>query len=225
MKLYLHPRSTTSRAVLMFVAEHHMNVETECVDIFAGAQFEPAFVALNPDHAVPVLTDGDLVLPECSAILKHLAETLESPTYPADPAGRARVNAAMDWFNTGFARDFAYGVVYPTVYAELYALPEPAQTLAVARAVERTRERLAVLERRLSQDGPFVCGDGPTIGDYLGGAYVSLTDLVDFDLAPWPHAAAWMRRLRARPGLAAHFAEHDAYAALVRERLAQAAAA
>ena len=65
---------------------------------------------------MPVLEDGDFRLTESSAILKYLADKMDSPPYPKDLKERARVNESMDWFNTNLYRDFGYGVVYPQIF-------------------------------------------------------------------------------------------------------------
>ena len=109
MKLYYHPVSTTSRPVVLFAAESGIDLDLEIVDLFTGAQYQPEFEAINPSHQVPVLEDGDFRLTESSAILKYLADKIGSPAYPKDLRKRARVNERMDWFNTGFYRDFSYG--------------------------------------------------------------------------------------------------------------------
>ena len=64
MKLYCQPTSTSSRPVLMFAAEHHLPLKVEPVDLYSGAHLTEAFARLNPNRAVPVLVDEDLVLPE-----------------------------------------------------------------------------------------------------------------------------------------------------------------
>ena len=68
MKLYMHPISTTSRPVRLFIAEHQIPVEEEEVDILTGAQYKPPYSAINPNCLVPMLEDGDLRLTESSAI-------------------------------------------------------------------------------------------------------------------------------------------------------------
>ena len=116
MKLYYHPVSTTSRPVVLFAAESGIDLDLEVVDLFTGAQYQPAYEAINPSHQVPVLEDGDFRLTESSSILKFLADGISSPAYPKDPKQRAHVNERMDWFNTGFYRDFSYGFLYPQIF-------------------------------------------------------------------------------------------------------------
>ncbi len=96
MKLYCDPISTTSRPVLMFLAEQPaLQVEVVHVDLMSGGQQDPAYLALNPNGIVPFLVDGDLKLGECAAILKYLATKADSTAYPEDARAQAPVDAAM----------------------------------------------------------------------------------------------------------------------------------
>jgi glutathione S-transferase len=97
MKLYTYHGSSGCRPIAMFIADHGMEVEQKVIDLMAGEQYQSAFTAINPNNAVPVLEDGGFSLTECSAILKYLADIVDSPTYPKPLRARARVNSAMDW--------------------------------------------------------------------------------------------------------------------------------
>ncbi|HWA61192.1 MAG TPA: glutathione S-transferase family protein [Caulobacteraceae bacterium] len=199
MKLYCDPISTTSRPVLLFLADHDLAVEVQHVCLLTGEHFGEAYSAINPNRQVPCLVDGDLVLPESSAILKHLADAAGSPAYPTERKARSRVNAAMDWFNTGYSFSMNYQHVYPQ-FLPNHAWEDPqVQAAVTARGLAIGREKLDVLDRHMLADR-FVCGPDVTLADYLGGAYVGLSEAIGFDLSPWPKVAAWMDRLRARPG-------------------------
>lgn len=201
MKLYCDPISTTSRPVLMFLAEHEAAVEIVHVNLLAGENQSDDFARINRNRAVPVLVDGEFVLTECSAILKYLAETLASPTYPSDRQGRAQVNAAMDWFNTGYSHEMNYAYVYPQIFPHLgFEVPE-VQAAVMQRGLTNAHKRLAVLDAWL-EDRDFVCGNDITIADYIGAAYVGLSEAVAFDLTPWPNVEAWMFGMRQRPSWA-----------------------
>ncbi|TQF80975.1 glutathione S-transferase family protein [Elioraea sp. Yellowstone] len=203
MKLHAHPASTTCRPILHFAAESGIAIELAFVDLFAGDHRSPAYAAINPDRAVPVLEDGSFRLTQCSAILKYLAERAGSPAYPAEPQARARVNALMDWFNTDFHRAFGYGLVYPQVLPH-HAWPDAQmQDVALARAEAEARRRLDVLDRHLLDDeSPFLGGAAPSLADYLGAAYVTTGELIGFDLARWPRVQRWLAAMTARPAWA-----------------------
>jgi glutathione S-transferase len=69
MKLYYHPASTTSRPLMLYVAETGLAMEMQVVDLFTGEHMQQAYSALNPNQLVPLLEDGDFRLSESSAIL------------------------------------------------------------------------------------------------------------------------------------------------------------
>ena len=101
MKLYYHPVSTVSRPVVLFALDSGIDLDYRLVDLMTGEHLQPAYETINPSKLVPVLEEGDFRLTESSAILKYLADTIDSPAYPKDLRKRARVNEMMDWLNTG----------------------------------------------------------------------------------------------------------------------------
>jgi glutathione S-transferase len=91
---------------------------------------------------VPPLEDGDLRLTESSAILKYLADKIDSPAYPKDPNLRAKVNEMMDWINANFYRDFGYGLCYPQLFPHLKRHSDEAQAATLETAKEQTQRWL-----------------------------------------------------------------------------------
>src|SRR5438270_8689994 len=116
MKLYMHPASTTSRAVALFIADNNLPVQSQVIDLFTGEHVRDPYASINPNKMIPVLDDDGFVLSESSAILKYLADKFNSPAYPKDLQQRARVNEVMDWFNSNLYRDYGYGFIYPQVF-------------------------------------------------------------------------------------------------------------
>ena len=74
MKLYYHPASTTSRIVMLCVAEEKIDVEYQVVDLFTGEHMKPPYAEKNPSCLVPMIEDGDFRMTESSTIIKYLAE-------------------------------------------------------------------------------------------------------------------------------------------------------
>lgn len=97
MKLYMHPLSTTSRPISLFLADNNIEIEEEVVDLMMGEHLKPPYSVINPNCLLPTLEDGDFRLTESSAILKYLAEKFESAAYPKDLKQRARINEMLDW--------------------------------------------------------------------------------------------------------------------------------
>jgi glutathione S-transferase len=145
MKLYMHPVSTTSRPVMQFIADNDIKCDMEVVDILKGAHYEPAYSKINPNHLIPMLEDGDFRLTESAAILRYLAEKIDSPAYPKDIKQRARVNEVMDWFNSNFYRDWGYGLIYPQLFPHLKREDAKVQEAVVAYGKEKSKIWLQIL--------------------------------------------------------------------------------
>jgi glutathione S-transferase len=203
VKLYYHPISTTSRPVLLFAAESGIELELQVVDLFTGAQYQPEYAAINPSCQVPVLEDGDFRLTESSAILKYLADKIGSPAYPKDLQKRARVNERMDWLNTGFYRDFAYGFVYPQIFPFMRRPDDKVQAGTVAWGKDKAMTWLKVLDQSLiGPSNAYVCGNDITLADYLGSMMMLGGEVIQCNLAAYPNISRWlgnMRKLKSWP--------------------------
>jgi glutathione S-transferase len=174
MQLYMNPVSNTSRPVRLLVMENNIPVEERVIDFNTGEHLKEPYISLNPNGLVPTLVDGDFVLTESSAIMKYLAEKFNLPSYPKDLRKRARVNELMDWFNTGFYRDYGYGVVYPQIYPHHKRQTEDAQTATIAWGVDQTKKWLSVLnDKFLGKGHKYLCGDDLTIADIFGAALLT----------------------------------------------------
>ena len=198
MKLYYHPVSTTSRPVVLFAAESGIPLDLQIVDLFTGEQYQSAYSAINPSHQVPVLEDGDFRLTESSAILKYLADRFGSPAYPKDLRQRARVNERMDWFNTGFYRDYSYGFIYPQIFPFLKRPDDKVQAGTVAWGKDKAVPWLKILDENvIGPRNAFVCGASITIADYLGSMMVLGGEVINCNLAAYPNISRWLGSMKA----------------------------
>ncbi|WP_298196345.1 glutathione S-transferase family protein [Novosphingobium sp.] len=161
------------------------------VNVRAGEQKAPAFLALNPNGKVPVLVDpaNALVLAESAAILVYLAETT-GRLLPASGVDRARVFEQLFFHasalspnlgNAGWAR----GV-------------QPVQDAAQTRFSGEANRLLDLLDQRLGTSR-FVAGAELSIADiaHWGWLWRRAFAGVDFDLRP--NLARWFDELAARP--------------------------
>ncbi|HET9976049.1 MAG TPA: glutathione S-transferase family protein [Burkholderiaceae bacterium] len=200
MKLYYHPASTVSRPVMMFIEDNAIPVDLQVVDLFTGEHMQPPYGDVNPSRLVPVLEEGDFRLTESSAILKYLADRIDSPAYPKGLQERARVNEMMDWINTQLCRDFAYGCVYPQIFPGHKRPTDEAQRATVAWGQERAKRWMAVLDQKLLGSGkPYLCGAQITIADYYGASFVHLAEVIGSDLSAYPNVKGWLGRMKQRP--------------------------
>jgi glutathione S-transferase len=197
MKLYCDPVSTVCRPILLFLADHDLPVESVLVSLATHENRADWYLEINPNGTVPALVDGGFRLTESATILRYLAGLVASATYPTEPRARARVDEALDWFNTGFYRDHGYGLVYPQILPHYAAL---AAEESLAFHAGRAAQRFEVLDRHMIGDRVFVAGEAVSIADYFGASLVTMGEMIGYDLEPYPNVRRWLATMAARPG-------------------------
>lgn len=73
LKFYFNGSPNPTK-VALFLEESGLPYEPNPIDTRKGQQFDPAFLALNPNGKVPVIVDGDVTVFDSNAILLYLAE-------------------------------------------------------------------------------------------------------------------------------------------------------
>lgn len=196
MTLYMHPVSTASRPVRLFVAEKKIPVEEKIVDLMSGEHYKDEYSAINPSRMVPALVDGDFRLTESSAILKFLATEFKAPEYPTETRKRAKVDEAMDWFNTQFYRDFAYGLLYPQVFPNHKRPTDEHHNGTIAWGAEKAKGWFAVLDKNIIGSREFVTGDSISIADYFGGCIATAGELIGCTYEGFPNVQRWLGNVK-----------------------------
>jgi glutathione S-transferase len=197
MKLHYHPVSTTSRPIVLFAQENNVPVELKIVDLMKGEHVQPPFSEMNPNQLVPVLEEGNFRLTESSAILKYLADKIDSPLYPKDLQKRAKVNEAMDWLNTQLNRDLAYGLVYPQIFPHHKRPSDHTQKETLAWAKDRAKKWLTVLDAHiLGSHQKYMAGNELTIADYYAAGFVGLGEAIRIDYKQFPNLNRWLDQVK-----------------------------
>jgi glutathione S-transferase len=97
MKLFHVALSGHAHRARLFLSLVGAPCEIVEVDLARGEHKSPDFLRLNPFGQVPVLVDGDTVVPDSNAILVYLAKSLARTDWlPEDAAGAARVQRWLD---------------------------------------------------------------------------------------------------------------------------------
>ena len=197
MKLYMHPVSTASRPVRLFLAENNIPCEEVMVDILTGAHHQEPYASINPNKLVPMLEDGDLRLTEGSAILKYLADKQGLPSYPKELKKRAKVNEMMDWLNTQLYRSLGYYLIYPQLFPHHKRRSEEAQGGTIAWGQQELKRWLPVLnDYWIGPKNAYLCGNEITIADYFGAGLVSIGELIGIDFAAYPNVQRWLGNMK-----------------------------
>jgi GST-like protein len=168
------------------------------VNIGAGDQFKPEFLAISPNNKIPAITDPQgpdgepISLFESGAILVYLAAK-SGRFMPASNRGKYEV---LQWLM------FQMGSVGPMLgqahHFRIYA-PEKLP-YAIDRYSNEARRIYGVIDRRLSNSA------------FLGGPTYSIADIATFPwlrswekqgivLAEYPHLKAWFDRIAERPAV------------------------
>jgi glutathione S-transferase len=216
MKLYYHPASTTCRPIMLFAEEAGIALDMQLVDLFTGEHKQPQYEAVNPNHLIPVLEDGNFRLTESSAIMKYLAEKSGSAAYPTGLQERARVNESMDWVNTQLNRDLCYGFIYPQIFGMHKRRSDEAHQAQIEWGRERAQTWLKVLDQHVLRNSKYVCGDNLTIADYFAAPFVHVAQLTGTDFADYPAVRAWLGRMKALPSWGKVFEAIEGYGASIK---------
>ncbi|MDQ6628895.1 MAG: glutathione binding-like protein [Pseudomonadota bacterium] len=168
------------------------------VDIGAGEQFAPEFLAISPNNKIPAIVDSDgpdgepISLFESGAILLYLAAKTDR-FLPSDTRGRYRV---LEWLM------FQMGSVGPmlgqTHHFRIYA-PEKIP-YAIDRYSNESKRIYGVLETRLAKS-PFVAGTDYTIADMAIFPWLRSWQNQGIDFEQFPHVKAWFDGIAARPAV------------------------
>lgn len=92
LELYHSGTSVCAAKVRLALAEKGLNWTGHYLDILAGDQLDPAYLALNPKGVVPTLVHDGTVVIESTVICEYLDDAFpDNPLRPRDAAGRARM--------------------------------------------------------------------------------------------------------------------------------------
>ncbi len=185
------------RKISIMLEECALPYTVKKINIGAGEQHEPWFVALNPNGKIPVLVDEDgpdgkpITLFESGAILVYLAGKT-GKFLPSSDRGKYQ---ALQWlmFQMG-----GVGPMFGQVHHFLRAAPEPVP-YAVQRYTKEAARIYGVLDQRLS-DHEYLA-DEYSIADIATYPWVSRHDWQQVDLAAYPAVSRWFGKIGSRPAV------------------------
>lgn len=210
MKLYDMKQAPNPRRVRMFLAEKGVAIPSEEVDISAGANLKPAYLAVNARGVVPTLVlDDGTILDESIAICRYIEGLHPEPNlFGRTPLEVARIESwqrRMEFDGLGnIASAFRNGNPAFADRAMPGALPPTPQIPALAeRGLLLANAWMDSLDARL-REAPHVAGDPFTVADITAFIAVEFAKWVRLRPGPGHGALAdWYARMKARPSAAA----------------------
>ncbi|MPW17679.1 glutathione S-transferase [Paraburkholderia sp. CNPSo 3157] len=189
IRLYTTLLSGHGHRVKLFLTLLDLPFEVSELDMRAGDNRKPEYLALNPFGQLPAIEDGDVTLFDSNAILVYLAKRYGDASWlPDDPTG---VAAVQRWLSLA-AGQIAYGPCAARLVT-VFGAPldhETAKGIA-ARLFD-------VIDRELATK-PFAAGEHVTIADIAAHTYIAHAPEGGVSLDPYPHIRAWLRRVEALP--------------------------
>lgn len=144
--------------VALALEEMGLAYEPVPVDTRKGEQFAPAFAALNPNHKIPVIVDGETVVFDSTAILLYLSEKTGQFGPPAGPQARGEFLSWLAFIASGLS-PFSGQAIHFRHFA-----PKEGGAYAKARYAYEAKRHYGVLNGRL-EGRRYMLGETYTILD------------------------------------------------------------
>lgn len=200
MKLYGFGPTRSLRA-LWGLKELDADFEFVSVNLLAGEHKRPDFLRLNPAGKLPVLVDGDTVIPESAAIVLYLADKYrEKGLLPASLEARAKVYRWTMFAVTELEQPLWRISKHTSLYPEEKRLPAD-----IALAREEFLAMAGILDSHL-KGRRFIVGDSVTVADCVTAYLVDWANEIRL-IDDFVQLRAYLERMYARPTAPQRIAE------------------
>lgn len=165
-----------------------VDIQLKLVDLFKNEHKAEDYMKMNPAGTVPTLEDNGLYLWQSRAILTYLVQKYggqDNKLYPREPNARALIDN-MIFFDDGDLYPRLGEYFYPQMFYGQSANAEKETAL---------KAKLAILDKVL-QKHPYVAGNSLTIADVGILSSLSLVEICEYDLSPFPNIKKWMTRVK-----------------------------
>jgi len=225
LTLYNASQSTCSQRVRFVLNAKGLVFEEKKLDLLAGDQLKPDYLALNPNGVVPTLVDDGEVVIDSSVIIEYLDEVApEGENFtPRDAAERARMRSLMrfiDEMPAAAVRIPTFNLAFLPRFAKMseeefiaFAESKPLRKEFMLRmgrqgfpesemneSLDRMRRTYERMDAAIAHSGgPFLQGRQPTLADVaLMPALVRMDDLgLAHMWADRPAIGRWYDAIRA----------------------------
>ena len=195
--------------ITLFLEEAGLDYRIRPVDISAGDQFKPSFLAFSPNNRMPAVIDmapldrGEpITVFESGAILLYLAEKT-GRFLPRDIRGRKTVTEWLFWQMGGLGpmagQNHHFGQYAPET------IP-----YAINRYVNETNRLYGVLDRRL-EDRQYLAGADYTVADMACYPWIVPWKRQQQNLDEFSNLRRWFNDIRERPATVRAYAKSEPY--------------
>lgn len=228
LTLYHFPSSVCAAKVRLVLHEKEVPWESKIIEILKGEQFQPWYVALNPNAVVPTLVHDEQPIVESAVICEYLDDVFpDPPLRPADLVDRSVMRIWASDVDT-YMNGICAGITYPATHRHevLKLSPEELQRFYDGhtdkdklarrkRLIEQGYQApdakhavlvydrfLTKLEDQLAKTGAWLAGRTYSIADAAATPYLVRLDMLNYQ-EWWRHSRPrlddWYERIKARP--------------------------
>ena len=192
--LYTSPTPNGYKASVT-LEELELDYNVHVIDIQAGDQKKPEFLAINPNGRIPAIIDrdlNDLRVFESAAIMIHLAEKT-GKLLPTEAEGRAEV---MSWLM------FQMGGIGP-IFGQAHHFRRSSGErvpYGIERYTKETRRLWTVLDTRLAHKN-WIAADQYSIADMAIFPWCARFEWQGISLQEFPNVQRWYQAVEAHPAV------------------------
>jgi len=190
IQFYTAP-TPNGRKVSIALEELGVPYTVHAVDLKAGEQKQPAFLAINPNGRIPAIVDDGFPVFESGAILLYIAERFGG-LLPETAQGRSVAIQWLMWQVGGLGPMHGQANVFNRYFPEKI----PA---VISRYQNETMRLFRVMDRRLA-DHAFLAGEY-SIADIACWPWVMQHDWAGLDISELTHLTRWLAAIGARPAV------------------------
>lgn len=154
----------------------------------------PELKALHPLGTAPIITDGDVVLAESSAIVEYILTKYGNGQLQLKPDDKHYADYLF-WLH--FANGSLQQNVSRNMYMRRAKIPDDNQLMKLS--AEKGQQTIRMLDDRL-KDNEWLAGEGFTAAEVM--TVYSLTTarlFMGFSLEPYPNILRWLTKVGERP--------------------------
>jgi glutathione S-transferase len=191
LQVYGTPFSTPVNKVRYVANYLKIPFEFHSMNLGAGDQRKDEFLKVNPYGKVPAIDDDGFTLGESNAIIRYLANKVQSSIYPTDLKQRALVDQWIDYASMHVMLALSR-IMYNTYFYKITGVELDERSLQDGRNF--IAMYLPVVEKQLSNN-TFIAGSEFTLADIVLLAALDTCELSNVDLTSFTHISTWRNKL------------------------------
>jgi glutathione S-transferase len=234
--LYDFGNSVCCQKVRITMREKGLDWEARRVDLFTAAQFDPAYLKLNPKGVVPTLVHDGVPLIESTLICEYLDDAFPDPALkPKEAAARANMRLWSKYVDEGLFEGVTELSFSAMFREKMENMPEETRQIRfrnigdprrrdrfmstyergvqspfVLHAIGAYERAFKHMEYELSEGGPWLLGERVTLADINLMplvARLSYLGLLEVWTHDRPHVWAWWQRTQEWPSFKSGLAD------------------